>query len=273
MEQEAARYGVTVDWRGPSDPDPQQQIDLLTKATSENRYGIAINPVGINSTNGAVSGALSKGIPVVVLRDSLSLKQRSHLSFLLEDEEAGAKLIAHRLLELFPRGGDVVILGIDPSSPSSLSRLDAVDAALRADCPKMHVVDRVIAPFNSGRVQVEAEKALDLHSSLVAFIALSAQAGGGAVAAVGSRPSRKDVKTIAFEQSLPLLLRLRLGVVDSVVTQDMRRMGQLAVDNIVNDRRGRPYPAIQYIAPILVTRENINSDRVQNALQLNWVSQ
>ena len=270
MEEAAASSHIRVAWRGPSDSDPQRQIDIIESAIAVDRYGIAINPVGSNATDSAITAALARGIPVTVLRDRIGLQPQPHLSFLLEDYAAGAELISRRLKELFPSGGDVSILGVDPYSASSLARLDAMEKALRVECPRIHVVDRVIAPYSSGLVQIAAERELDQYPHLVAFIALNNRAGLGATVAIATKVPAHRVRVLAFDQSLPLLLRLRRGQVDSIVVQNMRLMGRLAVANIEADRHGRPYIHLRRLEPMLVTAANVDDENTQEALLLNW---
>lgn len=270
MEQAAAKENIRVDWQGPSDSDPQRQIDIIASATAAHRYGIAINPVGSNTTDSTIVAALEKGIPVAVLRDPIRLQPQPHLSFLLEDYGADAELIARRLNLLFASGGEVAILGVDPYSASSLARLDATERALRNQCPHIRVVDRVIAPYSSGIVQIGAEKELDLYPNLLAFIALNNRAGLGAAAAIATKKPKYPVKVLAFDQSLPLLLRLRRGQVDSIVAQNMLAMGRLAVANIDDDRHGRPYEHLRQVEPMLITAANVNDEKLQDALLMNW---
>lgn len=270
MEEAAASKNIRVDWQGPSDSDPQRQIDIIAAATAARRYGIAINPVGSNTTDSAIVAALAQGIPVAVLGDPIRLQPQPHLSFLLEDYAADAELISHRLNQLFASGGEVAILGVDPYSASSLSRLDAIEKALRAECPRIRVVDRVVAPYSSGLVQVAAEKELDQYPHLMAFIALNNRAGLGAAAAIATKAPIHPVRVLAFDQELPLLLRLRRGQIDSIVAQNMLLMGKLAVANIDADRHERPYEHLRRLEPMLITAANVDDDEIQNALLLNW---
>lgn len=270
MEEAAANKNIRVDWKGPSDSDPQRQIDIIASAIAARRYGIAINPVSSNTTGPTIMAALEKGIPVAVLRDPILLQPQPHLSFLLEDYGADAELIARRLNLLFSSGGEVAILGVDPYSASSLARLDATERALKNQCPHVRVVDRVIAPYSSGMVQIGAEKELDLYPHLLAFIALNNRAGLGAAAAILTKTPKHPARVLAFDQSLPLLLRLRRGQVDSIVAQNMLLMGRLAVANIDADRHGRPYEHLTRVEPMLITAANVNDEELQDALLMNW---
>jgi ABC-type sugar transport system substrate-binding protein len=269
LEEAAAPSEIHVDWNGPSDPDPQRQVDLMSTATASNRYGIVLNPLGSNTLDSAIRTALARKIPVVIARDSVNLPPQPHLSFLLEDHDAGASLVTSRLNKIAGGQGNIVVLGLEPYSINSISRFDAVERALRRDCAAIRVVDRVIAPYSTGDVQIAAERALLQHPSLTAFIALNNRAGWGAAAAV--KAARKPgVRIIVFDQSLPLLLRLRRGEVDSIVVQDMRTIGNTAIHNIEADRHQQPYNHSVLFKPMLVTLENIDLQSTQRILTLNW---
>lgn len=270
LEEAAAPLSVKIDWNGPSDSDPQRQVDLLTAATNSNRYGIVINPIGTNASTSSIQRALSRGIPVVVARDSVNLAPQAHLSFLLEDYAAGASLVTDRLNEVTGGRGQVMILGLDPNATSSRSRFDSVEHALQRDCPQIKVADRVISPFSSGFAQIAAEQALQRHPDLVAFIALNNRAGLGAAMAVKVKGASSRIRVIVFDQSLPLLLRLRRGEVDSVIVQNMRAIGRAAMQNIDADRSGQRYEHAVTFKPQLVTLKNIDLENTQETLTVNW---
>ena len=269
MDEAAVRLGVAVDWNGPDSPNPQRQIDLITLATRERRYGIVVTPAGGAAIDTALQDALSRNIPVVLTRDATGLQEQPHLSFVLEDYRAGAQLIAQRLHARNLSHGTIVILGVDNYSENSVRRLDALEAAIRSDCPELKAAEPVVSPFGSGYVQVAAEHALRKYPDLVSFVALNAPAGLGAEAAVEERGMSKHVAVISFDQLLPLLLRVRRGLVDAIVSQDMRGMGRRAVENIGADREGKPYQRTVTLPPKLITRENIDAQSTQDWLQFN----
>lgn len=269
MDDAAQPRGLNIDWNGPGAADTQRQIDLITEATRRRRYGIVITPTGGAAIDTALQEALSKGIPVVISRDQTSLREQPHLSFLLEDYDVGARLAAERLKQLAIHHGTIIILGADNYSENSVRRLDALESALRHDCPNLQVGSPVVAPFGSGYVQIAAERAIQKYPDIVAFIALNARAGLGAEAAIEKHRAKSPIRVISFDPSLPLLLRLRRGTIDSLIAQDMRSMGRSAVENIVADRKGEPYARTVKFRPILITQENIDSSSIQDWLQFN----
>lgn len=269
MQEEAAARGLKIDWDGPEDADPQRQIDLILKATRERRYGIAVTPAGGPAIDTALQNTLQQGIPVVMMRDATSLREQPHLSFVLEDYQAGAQLVTQRLRKDFGCKGTVVIVGVDNYSENSVRRLDALERSIRRNCPILKVPEPVVAPFGSGYVQIAATRALHKYPDLVSFVALNALAGIGAEAVVEQESSSRHIAVITFDPSLPLLLRLRRGSVDAIVAQDMRAIGRRAVANIVADRNGQVYRQTVTLPPMLVTLDNIDASTTQEWLQFN----
>jgi len=269
MLDAANPLGLVIAWNGPDAANPQRQIALIVQATQERRYGIIVTPAGGAAIDTAVENALERDVPVVLTRDATSLHAQPHLSFVLEDYNAGARLVTTRLRNMVRRKGTVMILGVDNYSQNSVRRLDAVEAALRRDCPWLRVAPPIEAPYGSGYVQIEAQHAMERYPDLVSFIALNAQAGLGAEAAIEGSRLQYRVAVISFDASFPMLLRLRLGYVDAIVAQDMRGMGERAVANIVADREGKPYTHSVILAPMLITKENIDLETTQQWLQFN----
>lgn len=268
--QEAARaLGLKIDWDGPGASEQQRQITLITKATDERRYGIVVTPAGGAAIDTAVQDALRRDIPVVILRDQTSLRKQPHLSFVLEDYKAGAELVTARLRQRFGCKGTVVIVGVDNYSENSVGRLDALESTMRQECPELKIAQPVVAPFGSGYVQIAVKHALDTYPDLVSFVALNALAGLGTEAVVENRRAYPRVAVITFDPSMPLLLWMRHGYVDAMVAQNMRGMGERAVENIDADRKGQAYQHTVTLAPMLVTQENINDAATQNWLQFN----
>lgn len=269
MRVAATREHLDLEWNGPSAVNPQRQIDLLEDAIRGKRFGVIVTPSGGAAIDSAVEDALHRSIPVVVLRDRLRIQDRPHLSEVLEDYAAGAKLVTDRLHALGLRSGNVLLLGVDSYSENSVQRLDALENLLRSKCPGLTIEPPVPAPFGNGFVQMATEHALEKDQHLVAMIALNAHAGLAAVAAMEEGASHRIVPVFVFDPSLPLLLRMRRGEVDSIILQNMRGMGERAVENVVADREGKPYERTATFKPMLLTRENINEQRSQDWLLFN----
>ena len=93
-----------------------------------------------------------------------------------------------------------------------------------------------------------------------AIIALTSAATRGVYYAklVSEPPSH--VVILGFDQDL--LLPLQTGDVDSIVVQNTREIGRIAMRNLQAQMRGETVQAITLVPPILLTRENLDSSAI-----------
>jgi ribose transport system substrate-binding protein len=207
---------------------------------------------------------------VVILSNQLSLKPEKRLSFVLNDEEEAGRLAAHRIESALHGRGKVLIIGIDPLSSGNPDRSSAFESTLSREAPDIQIVDRLKGSFSFGQAELAAEKSIQAHPDLSAILSLNTTSTRGAVAAVGTTHSSKHILIVGCDFNLDLLFILRKGVLDAIVAQNMRAMGNIAVDSIMAQRRGLPVPAYAFVKPVLITRENIDNESIQHMLYTDW---
>ena len=95
-------------------------------------------------------------------------------------------------------------------------------------------------------------------------MALSATATRGTYYARLAGQSAAHTVVIGFDQDL--MLPVRRGEIDSVVMQDTHAIGQAAMHNLLAEMAGEPVAQRTMIAPLLVTRDNLDSPRAQAIL-------
>ncbi len=260
-----------VRFNGPPDGDEQRQIDIVTDAIDRDVYGVAIMPPRLYSANGIVRQAMSRGIPVVVLLHPIPLAPQRHLSFVVENLRFGTRLAAMRVQETAPAGSHVLLASLDALSAGVQDRLTAMQEAVQQFDPQNPVTRRITHAAGSIAFTSAIRQALSDDPKLRTIIALDSQGAYWSAAILHEQKENRHVKLIAFDQSAEVLSALRHGDVDAVVAQDMRTMGRRAVENMVRDHRQQPVPPITEVRPLLVTRENIDSEPVQRVLLMNWV--
>jgi ribose transport system substrate-binding protein len=269
FEETAARNNIGVFWNGPSNWDVERQIDSLEFAIQSHSYGIAVNPVSLFAINTTIDAALSAKIPVVILLDSVYIASSPHLYYVLENQKASAELVAHRLNELINGSGEIALLGGDPLFPGGVERRQDLEDELRRHYPNLHIDDHPAGQVGLGYLEIGAEQLLHEHPDLNAIVALNVTSGLAAYSAIRNEHAQKRVHLLVYDQSDELTILLRRGEIDSIVVQDMRRMGSQAVEDIVADRQGKEVQQTVYVEPKLVTRENIDDEAVQLDLQMN----
>jgi len=266
----AARAKRNVYWSGPSsEANVEEQTELADRAIDGGAYGIIIEPSTFFTMNRAIREALAHDIPVVVLGEHIDIAPSPHLSFVLSDTAEAGRLIAGRLNTILHGRGEVAIFGLDPQTPGNVERSDAIQTALRQNAPEIHVVEKVVGSFSIGSSELVAERVIRERPELRAIVALTPREGYSAAAAVHALHAEDRVRVIACDQTLAVLMLLRQGALDSILIQNMRGMGAAAVDDIIAEHRHQPVASPVYFEPTLVTRDNIDDERVQQLLLMH----
>lgn len=264
----AARYGVHIYWNGPNgENDVQQQIVLADRAIHERAMGLVVSPSSPFALNTVIQRALAKGISVVVLGPAIPVAPAQGLSFVETDMAQTGKLAAERAESI---GGKVALLGLDALTPGSTDRAEAFEQAMAAEEKPLPIVERIGGPLILSRLEAEAERMLRRHPDVTVIFALNNVSTRAAAAAVLALGVSDRVRVIGSDQTLDTMYQLRLGQIDSLVIQDMRALGQKAVDNIVAARAGKPVALRTIVAPALLTRKTIDDEAMQQKLMMNW---
>lgn len=262
---------LSIYWNGPSrDDDVEQQIALSERAIQSRDYGLILSPNNSFALDTVIQRALAHKIPVVILGAQIPVSEQRGLVFVTNDAKRMGLLAAARARDLLHGKGKVAILGIDSLSPGSVERSDAFERALRREAPAITVAEKLVGPFSFGQAELATEQAIQAHADLSLIFALGIPETSGASAAVRSTGTSNHIRIIGCDQTLDLLFQLRHGLIDSLVIENTRTMGQLAVERIAAERRGEAVPASTLVEPYLVTRQNVDEEPIQKVLSLRW---
>lgn len=270
----AIERGLRVYWNGPSrDDDVEQQVALSEKAIASHYYGLILSPNNSFALSATIQRAVMQGVPVVILGAPVPIAPEPGLSFVLNDSAKMGQLAAARLREVLGGNGSVAVIGVSALSPGSVERANAFEQALQRNSPGIKVDEKIAGDFSFGEAELAAEQAIRAHPHLNAIVALGLNETRGAAAAAQYADMLKRVKIIGCDQTLDLLFLLRQGVIDSLVVEDTRTMGYLAVKEIAADKNGKPVSASTLVEPVLVTRANVDDPAIQRILSMRWRSQ
>ena len=262
--------GTSLFRSGPSDDaDVRTQIALMNRAIDAQARGVVVYPITLFTMERVIQEAVSQRIPVVVLVAPIGIPPSDHLSYVLTDEDEGARAIAEQLVSSLGVSGDVLLIGISPQAPGVIDRADKIEEAIRRVAPQIQIAQKIADTTSSGFAEQEILSALQADLRIRSVISLNARMGAAAASAVERLGSHRHVAVIAYGQSLQLFLQLRRGEIDGLLVQDMRRMGRIAVENINSDRSGEPYAHTVSVKPYLVTRDNIDSAAIQRLVLMH----
>jgi ribose transport system substrate-binding protein len=269
-EQAADSAGVSIYWNAPTrEDDVEAQIALVDRVVEKRYQGLVLAPDQALSLIMPVRRALAQGIPTVIIGSPLPIPAGGNLSYILNDDEEGGRIAARRAAALLNGNGTVALLGINPDITGIMIRARAFEQFTAQNYPGIRIVERRMGSFNAPHEQQVAEETLRTHPDLDAVVALMSTTADGALRALDTTPRSHQVRVIGFDNANlpPFDQRSNL---DCAIQEDVRAMGQQAVELIHARLRGQPVPTIVHLHPRLITRENINTPEVREMLSQDW---
>jgi ribose transport system substrate-binding protein len=264
----AQKIGAKIYWNAPTrEDDVAGQIALIEQAESRDYQGLVLVPNQSLALITPVRRALARGLPIVIVSSPIPVPSCDKLSYILNDEQAGGRIAAQRVALLLHGRGTIAVLGINPDVAGIMVRAHSFEDFLARNYPEIHVVERHTGTFNDPHEQEMAEETLEAHPNLDAVVALMWSSARGAMATIDNNPDKFKAKVIAFD---PGDLSFQSPSLDSVILQNTREMGDLAVQMIHAKLSGKPTPGRLTLEPLLVTRQTANSEAVLQMTTMDW---
>lgn len=269
----ALKKGFQVYWNAPPrEDDVEGQIALLNRVVHRGLAGLILTPDQTLPFRTPVRRIVADGLPVVVVGTNLGIPASEKLAYVLNDDEAGGQMGARRLGAILNGEGSVAVVGINPQLTGISAREKSFEATLAREFPGVHVVARRLGHYSIPQEQQIAEDLLNSGTQLDAIVALSASSTRGAYYALVEFSKVRTVKLIGFDQDL--ILPLRTGGLDSIVMQRTYDMGHVAMNLMLSQLSGQTVPGVTVLPPILMTRENLDSQEIYKQLNAEfWVSE
>lgn len=269
-EAAADAAGVFVYWDAPMrEDDVEAQIALVDRVVDAHFQGLILAPDQALSLITPVRRAMARGIPTVIIGSPLLIPAGGNLSYILNDDEEGARLAAERVARLLNGRGTVALLGINPDVRGIMVRARAFEQALARDYPGIRIVEKRMGSFNVPHEQQVAEDTLRANPNLDVIVALMSTSIDGALFALNTTAENHPVRVIGFDDGgLPPFAQNKS--LDCVIQEDTRAMGQHAIEHIHAHLQGKFVPPIIRIHPKLITRENIQTPEVRLMFSPDW---
>jgi ribose transport system substrate-binding protein len=253
-----------------SEDDLQGQLALFNNFEERGFAGIILVPIQPHALRYTVERAVSRGLPVVVLGSELGITN-DNIAYILNDEETGSELAASRLNEVLGGKGIVAVTGLDVSSSTSVKRLSELQRQVMSHYPEIHLLDPVVVDNSVAEQEHLAQKLLRGPQRIDAIVALGAASTRGTFYAIQAESLPRHVALIGFDQELlPTNGDL---LIEGVVAQRTREMGQLAAQAICTRLAGKSMTSRTVLQPFLITPENFRSASIQSQLSRDWWNQ
>jgi ribose transport system substrate-binding protein len=263
VAETARDSGLSVYWNGPSyEGDIEKQLSFLSSSIARPDSGIIFAPNETFASRSLILDAINRRVPVVIVDDELGPPPGDLLSYVSDDEKAGATLASERLAKLLQGKGTIAVIGISPRLEHGLSRVEDFERDLKRVAPGVRIAVRRFGDAVVTHQQQIAQEILKGPEHIDAIVAMTAIATRGAYfAKLASQPA-SSVLIIGFDQDM--LLPIQSGEVDSVVVQNTREIGRAAMHNLEAQIRGDKVPGTTLVSPLLLTRETIESPAIKH---------
>jgi ribose transport system substrate-binding protein len=218
----AAQFKVTAKVVGPSNYDPQGELQEFQKAVAAKPAGILISVADVSVLQPEIDAAVQSGIPVITMDSDAAGSRR--LYFIGTNNLEAGRMGGRRLIEKLGGHGNVVFFTLAGQSNID-DRLKGFKDILGSR-PDIKIVDVVDTKSDASVAYDKAQElvALTGPKKIDAFVCLEAS-GGKPVSDAVKRASDKNRTVIAWDANPDTLDGVKAGLIDSIIVQKPYTMG------------------------------------------------
>ena len=247
-------------WNAPtSESDTAGQVSLIDKVGRGKYQGLVLAPNHTLGIRSPLTRALARGLPVVIVSADVDLPASSNLAYIVNDDEKMGEFAATEIARRIHGKGDIALIGLARFAPGVTRRVRAAERLLASRYPDIHVVSRGLGTYINSRVEALTNAALDSNPGLSAILSFTAVATRGVYSVLKSRALQPAVTLVGCDQDSDLIGYVESGEIAAIVAENTYRMGYEAVGLISDAWAGKPLPARSLVAPLLITKQNLNS--------------
>jgi len=265
----ATQLKVTAKVVGPSNYDPQAELQELQKAVSAKPAGILISVADVSVLQPEIDSAVQAGIPVITIDSDAAGSRR--LFFIGTNNLEAGRMGGKRLIEKLGGKGNVVFFTLAGQSNID-ERLKGFKDVLAAR-PDIKIVDVIDTKSDASVAYDKAQElvALTGPKKIDAFVCLESACGKPVSDAV-KRANATDRTLIAWDANSDTLDSIKTGTIDSTIVQKPYTMGYYglkALDEVFHAPPSQlakdfgadpfsPYPVFVDTGTSLVDKNNVD---------------
>ncbi|WP_199617071.1 substrate-binding domain-containing protein [Paenibacillus alkalitolerans] len=222
FEDAAQQLNVSVEYRGATHYDVNEQIKVLEQVIARKPAGIALSAIDPIALTDTINKAVDAGIPVVLF-DSGAENSKAY-SFLATDNYNAGVTAARKMGELLGGKGKVAVV-TQPNQQNHQERTKGFKETIAAEFPGLEVVAVLDGKGDQAVSRDAVLEALKKHPDLGGVFATEANGGVGIGDAVVYYAQNKNIKIISFDTDLGTLDLVKQGVISATLAQGTWNMG------------------------------------------------
>ena len=259
--------GVSVDYRGATRYDAEEQITVLEQVIAKKPAGIAISVKDPEALTPAINKAVEAGIPVVLF--DADAPDSMAYSFLGTDNYNAGALAADRMAQVTGETGKIGIITV-PGQQNHEERVQGFRETLSLNYPGMSVVQLIDGKGDTVVSREAAEAMIRQVPDLKGIFVTESAGGSGAADAVIAASRTEDIRIIAFDTNKSTLDHISDGTITASIAQGTWNMGYWSLQYLFHLQHGLTVPAPTLgndVSPLpgrvdtglsVVTKENVN---------------
>lgn len=239
-EDAADALGVSIEYRGATRHDAQEQRLVLEQAIARKPAGIAISAIDPYSLLPGINKAVAAGIPVVLF-DAGSPGSKAY-SFLGTDNYHAGVTAADTMARLLGKAGNVGIITIR-GQQNHTERTQGFRDTMRTRYPGVKVVAVADGRGDPATVRETAARMMRDNAGLVGIFVTDAEGGIGTGEAVLNAQRVGSVKIVSFDANKATLDMIRDGTISASIAQGTWNMGYWSLQFLFHLHHGLTVPA------------------------------
>ena len=253
----AHNLGYRVYWNAPTrEDDLDRQIQLAEAAVRRGAKALILGPTNSGGITTLIDGLVARKFPVVVVQTEAPVPTGPYLTSVTPNQDEFGLIAAERIEHVIGGTGQVAIVGLEPGTPETFMRARSFMRAV-AKNPEIEVVAQLPGSVQILEAEQSTREIISSFPGIRAIFAVSADATLGAMLALQDRDPQRSIALVGCDRDWFLEQNLREGKLDSLVTADPNRIGELALRAAVAGAEGRRLPPPQRVDAFLLTRENL----------------
>ena len=264
FEAEARKRGMTATVDGPANFDPVQQTPVLQAVIQKKPDAILLDPTDAKALVAPIQQAKNNDIPLMTSGNSVD--SDIPFTFISANQEEGGRLAAEKLMELLPDGGKIVVVGAKPGATATDQRQAGFEQAIEAAGNYELLPTQIATTNDPTQASSLLAASLRAHPDLAGVFAVNVNTAKGVINQLRLAKKGGEVKAVAFDAAPAEVQAIKEGLLQGAVSQNPRKIGELAVQNIERYLDGaRDIPKEQPQTPFVIDEENVDAPDGQAA--------
>jgi len=253
----AAKYGVAVEYRAPSDFELPQQVKVIEDLITRQEDGIAISALDDDGLVRVIKDATDAGITVITF--DAPAPSSVALSYIGTVNAAAGRAAAKVMIGLMNGEGEVAVLQGGLGAPNLNQRFNGFKAEIAKTAPKIRIVTREDTEGKMDITVNKVEALLEAYPNLKAIFGVSAYGAPGSAAVIDERKLSGKIIIGGFDDMPDTLAAIKKGTVSFCLAQKTYKMGWLSVEKLLAAMDGKPIEKEIDTGLVVVNKDNVDS--------------